>query len=751
MRPIPHHLASLVAFLLAAAVAPAILAKDLPGKDLPGPSFANRHKVPPLPQGLTWLNSSGPIELSDLRGKFVLMDFWTYCCINCMHILPELDKLEHAYPKNLVVIGVHSAKFNTERDSTNIAQAIGRYKIEHPVINDSQHAVWELFGVNVWPTLILIDPEGYAIWGTTGEVTFDQVDRVMKKAVAYYRKKNLLDETPLKFNASQKAAQDTPLRYPGKVLADAAGDRLFIADSNHNRIVIARLDGTLIDVVGSGQAGMKDGAYATASFKQPQGMALLYESRQRGEGIRQKAEDSEQRAEDSAQKARPLPTAYRPLPTLFVADTENHAIRRIDLTARTVTTVAGTGEQAREAPSMIRHADGRHTALSSPWDLAIQGNFLYIAMAGCHQIWRMRTDGAAVGPYAGNAREDIIDGPLLPAQAYELGASSFAQPSGLASDGAWLYVADSEGSSIRVVPMAGTKARGDVRTLVGTSMLPSARLFTFGDVDGPAPQVRLQHPLGLAYAGNKLYVADTYNHKIKVIDIATGTTITLGTEVVRGRGGEVQPDLRSLNSSPPQPLATSQPTSFREPGGLSIAAGKLYVADTNNHRICVIDDLTGGLVATLPITGLKPPAHIEEAADDSESEAEKLPLTIVHGKGQSVRLRIQIDLPVGFHMNPLAPLSYQIDAAASSGAAGLVDRRSLKQRVTVEKPSGNFDIRLPLQGTAGSDTLLVRVEFFYCREGAGGVCKAGSAVWKVPIQVDPAATGDMVVLHCRAR
>ena len=138
-------------------------------KELPEPNFSNRQKVPPFPHGLTWLNSKGPIELSDLRGKFVLVDFWTYCCINCMHILPELNKLEHAYPKNLVVIGVHSAKFSTERESDNITEAISRYKIEHPVINDSRHIVWDLFGVNVWPTLVLIDPEGYAIWSTTGE------------------------------------------------------------------------------------------------------------------------------------------------------------------------------------------------------------------------------------------------------------------------------------------------------------------------------------------------------------------------------------------------------------------------------------------------------------------------------------------------------------------------------------------------------------------------------------------------------
>jgi DNA-binding beta-propeller fold protein YncE len=211
------------------------------------------------------------------------------------------------------------------------------------------------------------------------------------------------------------------------------------------------------------------------------------------------------------------------------------------------------------------------------------GDSLFIAMAGFHQIWKMRLDGSAIGPYAGNGREDIVDGPLLPRQAYEVGFASFAQPSGLCADGAWLYVADSEGSSIRAVPVGPRK---EVRTLVGTAQLPSARLFTFGDVDGPASQVRLQHPLGVAFYDGRLYVADTYNNKIKAIDPATGATRTLA-----GTG---------------KPGKSDDPAAFDEPAGLSAAAGRLYVADTDNHMIRVID-LKTGKVATLHITGLEPP------------------------------------------------------------------------------------------------------------------------------------------------
>ena len=270
---------------------------------------------------------------------------------------------------------------------------------------------------------------------------------------------------------------------------------------------------------------------------------------------------------------------------LYVADTENHVIRKVDLAARRVTTIAGVGRQSREPPSPRRHGDPRKTALSSPWDLCIHGDDLLVAMAGCHQIWKLRLDGSAIGPYAGNGREDIVDGPLLPRQPYEPGFASFAQPSGLACDGTWLYVADSEGSSIRAVPLA---SRGAVRTVVGTSQLAAARLFTFGDVDGPAAEVRLQHPLGVAWYDGRLYVADTYNNKIKVVDPATGSTRTLAGSGRRGK--------------------TDQPAAFNEPAGLSAAGGKLFVADTNNHLIRVID-LPTGKVSTLAITGLVPPVR----------------------------------------------------------------------------------------------------------------------------------------------
>ena len=665
-------------------------------KDMEFP-YSRQQKIPQLPANLTWLNTTGPLELHQLRGKFVLLDFWTYCCINCMHILPELHKLEQSWPKNLVVVGVHSAKFTTEQETENIRAAIQRYGIEHPVINDSRHELWELFGVPAWPSLILIDPEGNVVWSTSGEITSEQVDKVIRDGLPYYRQMKLLDETPLRFDREIRAAPATPLRFPGKVLADDASGRLFIADSNHNRIVVTKLDGTLLDVIGCGAAGRNDGDFATAQFNQPQGMAL------RGS-------------------------------ELFVADTENHEIRRIDLAGRKVATAAGTGQQNREPAVPGKWRDPRRTALSSPWDLLLHGNDLFIAMAGSHQLWKMRIDGSSIGLFAGSGREDIVDGPLLPEEAFEPGAASFAQPSGLASDGKWLYVADSEGSSIRAVSLGRV---AEVRTVVGTSHLPVARLFTFGDVDGAAAKARFQHPLGLAYYEGRIYVADTYNDKIRVVDAANGTTHTLaGT----GRVAEVK-----------QPGHADQPATFFEPGGLAVAGGKLYVADTNNHLIRTID-LKTLQVATLTIAGLTPP-QLPAAASRHAEVVERLPPALVRAVDGELRLRVELQLPEGYKINALAPLEYRLENAEGedSVAAQIVDRDGFGKPVRIDPPAAAFEIPLRTKGASGRDVVEVLVDYYYCREGAEGLCKVGSAAWIVPVELSATAETSVVRLRHRAK
>ncbi|MBA2114392.1 thioredoxin-like domain-containing protein [Bremerella alba] len=532
-------------------------ADDTPDAKEDDHPFRARIPAPEFPQDMEWMNTKEPLELEELKGKFVLLDFWTYCCINCIHILPELKKLEHEFPNQLVVIGVHSAKFDTEKEAKNISEAILRYEIEHPVVNDDEMKIWNSFSVSSWPTMYLIDPEGNVVYLRRGEFKADDIREVLNRAMPYYRENGSLDETPIQFDLLAYDQQPTQLRFPGKVLADEKSNRLFISDSNHNRIVITSLDGELQEVIGSGEIGSADGAYESAQFDHPQGMALKQD-------------------------------------TLYVADTENHLIRKIDLKEKQVSTIAGVGEQAKNnwpgvgedatLSSLPKRFVGtpKTTPINSPWALWPHGDSLYIAMAGPHQIWKMKLDESEIGPYAGNGREDIVDGPLLPSIPYQQGHSSFAQPSGLTSDGKSLFVADSEGSSIRAVPF---DPEGSVRTVIGTAHLPYGRLFSFGDVDGPAKTAKLQHALGVTYVDGIIYTVDTYNNKIKAVDATTGNVTTIaGTS---------------------EPGTADDPAQFDEPTGISHAGGKLYIADTNNHLIRVMD-LESKKVSTLQIKGLKP-------------------------------------------------------------------------------------------------------------------------------------------------
>ncbi len=509
--------------------------------------FSFRIEAPPLDGG-QWVNTAAPLSLDDLRGRFVLLDFWTYCCINCMQVLPELKKLEHAFPNELVVIGVHSAKFEGEQVTNNIREAALRYEIEHPVVNDAEMTIWRRFGARSWPTLVLIDPAGDVVWAANGERSFDEIKTVIDHGLPHYKARGLLKPAPRPAIIGFEKNDDTPLRFPGKVLADVASARLFIADSNHNRIIVAKLGGQVQHIVGSGQIGRADGPFETCSFNHPQGMVLVGES-------------------------------------LYVADTENHLLRKIDLAAGQVTTIAGTGEKgAALFGGVAPQSPPRETRLASPWALWHQANDLYIAMAGPHQIWRMQLDESSIGAFAGNGREDIVDGPLLPSVPYQLGFSSFAQPSGLTSDGTHLFVADSEGSTIRSVPF---DANGKVQTLVGLT----GTLFDFGDVDGKGSDVRLQHPLGVAWSNGTLYVADTYNNKIKAIDVEQQTCRTIAGS---GESGN-------------QDTNEGVRATFNEPGGIWAAGGKLYVADTNNHAIRVVELAAPHRVSTLQLQGLTPP------------------------------------------------------------------------------------------------------------------------------------------------
>ncbi|HET9527621.1 MAG TPA: hypothetical protein VFO99_15715, partial [Pyrinomonadaceae bacterium] len=564
------------------------------------------------------------------------------------------------------VIGVHSAKFKNEKETENIRRIILRYEIEHPVYNDSEFAVWQSYGVRAWPTRVLIDPAGYIIGGVSGEGYYDEIDQTIAKVAADFRKRGELNEEPLKLVLERAKVGDLPLAFPGKILADAAKDRLFIADSNHNRIVITKLDGTFVETIGTADAGAADGGFDKASFYRPQGLALAGDS-------------------------------------LYVADTENHLIRRVDLKTRIVETVAGTGKQTREYPP--KGGPARTTALSSPWDLQLVERSLYIAMAGPHQIWKLDLDNNAVSIFAGSGREARLDG--------SLSESGFAQPSGIASIENTLYVADSESNIIRGIDIGG----GTVKTLVGGD------LFEFGDVDGSGDDVRLQHPLGIVAAGDKLLIADTYNHKIKELDPKRRRVVSLfGT----GKPGQVD------GSSP----------SFYEPGGLTVANGKLYVADTNNHAIRVVD-LKTKQASTLPIKGLNPPAknmQALESTDGPNAEETKIATQQIAANAKGT-LEIDVQLPPGYHLNPEAPQRYKI--TVNGGLISIDEKNAARTSKDLKLP-----IRIPFTSATGPGAADIRaqVTLFYCREDNTGTCRIKTLIWQVPVSVSKAISESEIKL-----
>jgi DNA-binding beta-propeller fold protein YncE len=385
----------------------------------------------------------------------------------------------------------------------------------HPIVNDPDWRLMELYGVRAWPTLAVFAPDGRWVGKVSGEGHEDRLARAIERLLEMFQ--DDLDDRALPLALEQDRFSAALLAAPGKVAASSDGRRVAVSDTLHHRVILAHADGRILAVFGSGEPGWRDGPAAQARFSAPQGLAF---------------------AGDHG---------------LLVADPGSHTVRFIDLETGEVRTLAGTGRIGLSRP--VGEHDALHLDLRSPWDLAVRDDQVYIAMAGSHQVWRLGLTDGKISPYAGSGREGIATGPLAEA--------TFSQPSGLALIGDDLYVADAEASAIRRIRMD----TGRVENLVGTG------LFEFGDRDGGLDQALLQHVSGIAALGaGRLAITDAYNHKIKIIDLETGTvTSILGTGDASGRLGD--PDDTELN----------------EPGGLTATGGHLLVADTNNHRILSVD------------------------------------------------------------------------------------------------------------------------------------------------------------------
>ncbi|MET9507234.1 NHL domain-containing thioredoxin family protein [Streptomyces flavidovirens] len=444
---------------------------------VPAPTPAPRRarvRAPELIGKGGWLNTGGEeLSLADLRGRVVILDFWTFCCVNCLHVLDELRELEEKHRDTVVIIGVHSPKFVHEAEHEAVVDAVERYGVHHPVLDDPELATWKQYAVRAWPTLVVIDPEGYVVAQHAGEGHAHAIEKLVEELEAAHEAKGTLRRGDGPYVAPEPVATD--LRFPGKALVlpgtgtgtGTGTGNFLVSDTTRHQLVELEADGeTVVRRIGG------DG-----EFKEPQGLALLPDGR------------------------------------VVVADTVNHRLRTYDPASGAIETVAGTGKQWWQGSPTSGPA--RDVDLSSPWDVAWWQGKVWIAMAGVHQLWTYDPEAGTVQVAAGTTNEGLVDGPA--AEAW------FAQPSGLAvsPDGDRLWVADSETSALRYVDSELV-----VHTAVGTG------LFDFGHRDGAAGQALLQHPLGVtALPDGSVAISDTYNHALRRYDPASGEVTTLATDL----------------------------------------------------------------------------------------------------------------------------------------------------------------------------------------------------------------------------
>ena len=462
----------------------------------PSAPLTSRAHGSPL-RGRGWLNTGGAeLDLETLRGKIVLLDFWTFCCVNCLHVLDELRPLEEKWADELVVIGVHSPKFEFEKDPEALQANIERYEVSHPVIDDPELETWSAYGARAWPTLMVLDTHGRIAGNLSGEGHAANLDRLVAELVAEGEADGSLRRGPAPTVLAERTEQT--LRFPSK-LAVLPDGRLVVSDAGQHRLVVFQADGATVDaIIGTGERGHADGDEDTARFAEPNGVLAL-----------------------------PAEVAQEVGYDLLVADTAGHRLRGVKIgqdrllrsrTATEVTTLAGTGEQWMQGEPLPRgEGDARSYSLSTPWDLTWSHslNRAVIAMAGIHQLWTYDPATGALLVLAGTTQEGLVDGPAV--------TSWWAQPSGLDEmpDGR-IVIADSESSAVRLLDPQTMQ----VSTLVGKG------LFDFGHVDGPLDRARLQHPLGVtALPDGRIAIADTYNGAIRLLDEETGEVVTVATDL----------------------------------------------------------------------------------------------------------------------------------------------------------------------------------------------------------------------------
>lgn len=662
--------------------------------------------MPEFPEGLEWLNTEAPISVyKDLCGKVVVLDFFTYCCINCIHLLPDLHALEHAYSDKdgLLIVGVHSAKFPNEKVLDNIKSAVLRYNISHPVVNDADASLWQELEVSCWPTLVILGPRGNMLFSLIGEGHKDKLFLYTSITLKYYKDRGQIRDHKIGIKLYKDSLPSSPLLFPGKVTVDQVTNRLVIADTGHHRILVIWKNGQIQYSIGGPNPGRKDGMFSEATFNSPQGVAIMNN-------------------------------------IIYVADTENHLIRKIDLQAEKVSTVAGIGIQGTDKEG---GAEGEQQPISSPWDVTFgtsgsevqRDDILWIAMAGTHQIWALLLDSCKLPKknelkkgtclrFAGSGNEENRN------NAYPHKAG-FAQPSGLslASEEPWncLFVADSESSTVRTISLKD----GAVKHLVGGERDPT-NLFAFGDADGVGINAKLQHPLGVAWDNkrNLLYVADSYNHKIKIVDPKTKSCTTLA-----GTGNTDNVTGSSFTES-----------TFNEPGGLCIGENGqlLYVADTNNHQIKVMD-LETKTISVLPIFRSASSVVDGPVLGETQKTLPKLPKSaasirlspVTARPGQTLQFKLRLDLPSGTKLTEGVPSCWFVTA---EGNEWLLQGQTPSGEIESMSSQPTISLQVPGRCLSLEAVVCVSVLLYYCSADSGA-CMMQGVLFRQPLQISDTQQG----------
>ncbi len=417
--------------------------------------------APDFHSSLEWLNSA-PQSLREHRGRAVAIVFFSVGSAYCQNVLAELRQLQQKYADGLSVLGVHTPKFDAERDPKLVLKAINRLTVRFPVVQDANFVTWQHYGLSVWPTVILLDAEGKVVEAIVGDSPRERLDPLIEQVLERAGEADLRVYDAVAYASKQESGM--PLAFPSGL---AANDRhLYVSDTGHNRILECTHDGRILRQFGAGSAGFIDGGLADACFNLPRGLALWKDA-------------------------------------LYVADTGNHALRKISLMDGDVETLAGNGKAGLRPEDVV--VDPRHTALNAPWSVASAFDKLYVAMAGWHQVWEYDLGRGSFRPLVGNGEMGMNDGDAM--------ASVFAQPAGMALAQQTLFIADAASSSIRGVQLAS----GKVQTLVGVG------LYEFGNLNGALRVARLQYPMAIALDPRtpQLWIADTYNSALKLLNPVT--------------------------------------------------------------------------------------------------------------------------------------------------------------------------------------------------------------------------------------